>query len=49
MDAWAGNANEKFVVDYDLTSGLELGIIHVRQGNTNRTGTVTYIPWPTGA
>lgn len=46
QEIWADAASERMLVDYDLTTGDEKGIVMNRRGNTVLNGSVTYINWP---
>lgn len=45
-EIWADVATEKVIVDYDIDTGDEKGVIIIRRGNTVLSGCVTYVNWP---
>lgn len=46
LDSQTDANAEKYIVDYDRTTGQELGIFHTRRGWDNGVGTVAWITWP---
>jgi hypothetical protein len=45
-DEWSWPSVEKMVVDYDVETGEERGILVTRHGENGFLGTVGYIVWP---
>ncbi len=45
-EPWSNANTDRFIVDYNINSGTENGLILVKAGNASYGGTVSYIPWP---
>ena len=46
QEIWTNVEAERMLVDYDLTTGDEKGIVMNRRGNNSLNGSVIYINWP---